>query len=75
MNRKYRTPRRWIVEQTKLTRQFRRHLILGTVALDRSKVDSEFCASFRKFVLETVTDPEDRAMLLDSFPPDVRRIK
>lgn len=74
MNRKCRIPRRWIAEQVQLNPESRRNLLVGTAALNLAKADRKFCAAMRKIVLETVTDPEARAYLLDCLPPDIRRI-
>lgn len=68
-------PRRWIAEHAQPNPEFRRNLLVGTVALNLAKADRAFCAAMRKLVLEGVTDAKDRASLLDRLPPDIRRIR
>jgi hypothetical protein len=75
MNRKCGIPRRWIAEHVELNREIRRNFLLGSAVLHLGKVDSAFRALTRKLILEAITDPEERAMLLACLPPDIRLIK
>jgi hypothetical protein len=75
LKRRCKIRRRWIAEQAQLNRAVRRNLIAGTAALNFAKLDSVFRAALRKLVLKLVMDPEERALLLSSLPPDIRSVK